>query len=404
MAVIQGNDTSEVLTGTNSSDTISGAGGNDALYGRGGDDILDGGAGNDFLDGGSGDDDLTGGTGYNDLRGGSGLDLIIMSARGAAGFSDDLVYDSTFDEDRVDLSAWGVSDFSQVQALLTWDSTGSATLDAFYGGLDHVLTLDGIRPGDLIATDFIYANPGALNVTGTNADDVLFGSRNNDILRGNGGSDVLLGGLGDDILYGGAGFNDLIGGTGNDFYFVSDAHDFVFEGTGEGAGDRVFASVNFVLNQGAQVEIMSTDNHAGTIALTLKGNELAQTIIGNAGANVLDGKGGQDVLVGGAGADVFAFSTTPGAANADRIADFAHGSDRIGLDDAVFHGIGGPGALNPAAFFAGTAAHDADDRIIYDQASGNLFYDADGNGAHAAILFANLSTHPLVSAGDFTVI
>ena len=403
MALIQGNDTSETLTGTNSPDTIRGAGGNDELYGRGGDDILDGGTGNDFLDGGSGDDDLTGGLGFNDLNGGSGLDLFIMSSRTLAGFSDDLVYDFTFDEDQVDLSAWGVSDFSQVQALLTSDGTGSATLNAFYGNLDHVLTLDDIRPGDLIATDFIYANPGALNVTGTSGDDVLFGSRNNDVLRGGAGSDVLLGGLGDDSLYGGAGFNDLIGGVGNDFFFVSDANDFVFERSGEG-NDRVFASVSFALNHGAAVETMSTDNNAGTAALNLSGNELAQTIFGNAGANVLDGKGGLDVLVGGAGADVFAFTTTPGAANADRIADFAHGSDRIGLDDAVFHNIGGPGAFNPNAFFAGTAAHDADDRIIYDQASGNLFYDADGNGAGAALLFANLSTHPLVTAGDFTVI
>lgn len=404
MAVIQGNDTSEVLTGTGSNDTINGAGGNDELYGRGGDDLLDGGSGNDFLDGGSGDDHLTGGTGYNDLRGGSGLDLFIMSPRTLAGFSDDLVYDFTFDEDRVDLSAWGVSDFSQVQALLTADATGSATLNAFYGNLDHVLTLDDIRPGDLIATDFIYANPGALNVTGTTGDDVLFGSRNADTLRGNPGSDVLLGGLGDDSLYGGAGYNDLIGGAGNDFYFVTDAHDFVYERAGEGTGDRVFASVSFTLNHGAQVEIMSTANNAGTAALTLTGNELAQTVFGNAGANVLDGKGGMDVLVGGAGADVFAFTTAPGAANADRIADFAHGSDRIALDDAVFHGLGGTGALNPAAFFAGAAAHDADDRIIYDQASGNLFYDGDGNGAGAAVLFANLQTHPLVTAGDFTVI
>ena len=403
MAVIQGNDSSEVLTGTSSADSIFGAGGNDDLYGRGGDDRLDGGSGNDFLDGGSGDDDLTGGLGYNDLQGGSGFDLFIMSPRSLAGFSDDLVYDFTFDEDQVDLSAWGVSDFSQVQALLTVDGTGSATLNAFYGGLDHVLTLDDIRPGDLIATDFIYANPGALNLAGTTADDVLFGSRNNDVIRGNVGSDVLLGGLGNDSLYGGAGFNDLIGGAGNDFYFVSDAHDFVYEHANEGA-DRVFASVSFTLNHGAQVETMSTDNNAGTAAITLTGNEFAQTLFGNAGANVLDGKGGLDVLVGGAGADVFTFTTTPGAANADRIADFAHGSDRIALDDSVFHGIGSPGAFNANAFFAGTAAHDADDRIVYDQASGNLWYDADGNGGGAAVLFATLPTHPVVTASDFAVI
>jgi Ca2+-binding RTX toxin-like protein len=490
MAVIQGNNSSEVLTGTSSNDTILGAGGNDELYGRGGDDLLDGGSGDDFLDGGSGDDDLIGGLGFNDLRGGSGLDLFVMSQRGLSGFSDDLVYDFTFDEDRVDLSAWGVSDFAQVTALLTVDSTGSATLNAFYGGLDHVLTLDEIWPGDLIASDFIYADPAALNAAGTTSDDVLFGSRNGDVLQGLAGSDILLGGQGDDQLYGGTGVNDLIGGTGNDFYFVDDPRDFILERAGEGSLDRVFASVSYTLTHGAQVEIMSTSFHAGTTAVNLTGNELANTIYGNdggnildgrqgadtligragddwffvdnagdavgeaigegsdrvfagtsftltagaevelfttdwhagtapirltgnefsqaiygnAGNNVLDGKGGSDALVGQGGADTFAFTSPLGATNVDSIIDFAPGSDRIALDDALFAGIGGPGALNPNAFFAGTVAHDADDRIIYDQATGNLYFDADGNGAGAATLFANLQTHPVITATDFTVI
>jgi serralysin len=90
--------------------------------------------------------------------------------------------------------------------------------------------------------------------------------------------------------------------------------------------------------------------------------------------------------------------------NVDNIRDFVSGTDRIALDDAVFTAIGGPGALNPNAFFAGTAAHDADDRIIYDQATGNLYYDADGNGGGAQILFATLESHPAISASDFSVI
>jgi len=93
-----------------------------------------------------------------------------------------------------------------------------------------------------------------------------------------------------------------------------------------------------------------------------------------------------------------------GGGNVDTIADFAHGTDRIALDDAAFTAIGGPGALNANAFFAGAAAHDADDRIIYDQATGQLFYDADGNGAGAAVLFATLNGAPMITATDFTVI
>ena len=52
----------------------------------------------------------------------------------------------------------------------------------------------------------------------------------------------------------------------------------------------------------------------------------------------------------------------------------------------------------------GSAALDADDRIIYDQTTGLLYYDADGNGAGAAVLFAGVAGLPALTAADFTVI
>jgi serralysin len=60
--------------------------------------------------------------------------------------------------------------------------------------------------------------------------------------------------------------------------------------------------------------------------------------------------------------------------------------------------------LANSAFVIGTAAQDADDRFIYDSATGNLYYDADGNGAGAAMLFATLSNHPTLAASDIVVI
>ena len=103
-----------------------------------------------------------------------------------------------------------------------------------------------------------------------------------------------------------------------------------------------------------------------------------------------------------AGADTFAFTTALGAGNVDTIVGFASGSDKVALDHGVF---GMPaGALDPNAVFAGTAAHDADDRIIYDSASGNLYFDADGNGAGAAVQFAHVDPGTMVAASDFQVI
>ena len=48
--------------------------------------------------------------------------------------------------------------------------------------------------------------------------------------------------------------------------------------------------------------------------------------------------------------------------------------------------------------------HDADDRVICDTDGGFLWYDADGNGAGAALRLANLSAALALTAADFTII
>src|SRR5262249_37690579 len=156
----------------------------DNIYGYGGNDTLNGRDGNDWLFGGSGNDNLIGGNGFNDYVGGSGFDTFTMSARSATAgnFSDDVIWDLTFDIDPVTVAAWGVSDFGQILDLLTFDSYGDATLNAFYAGRNHVLTFDSISPADLIASDFIYSGAGAKTETGTGANDVLFGSAFGDTL------------------------------------------------------------------------------------------------------------------------------------------------------------------------------------------------------------------------------
>ncbi len=70
----------------------------------------------------------------------------------------------------------------------------------------------------------------------------------------------------------------------------------------------------------------------------------------------------------------------------------------------MFTKLGVAGALNAAAFWTGTAAHDANDRIIYNKATGAIYYDADGNGVGAAVQFATLTTKPALAADDFGVV
>src|SRR6185437_15141368 len=172
----------DLIQGTSGADTINGNAGDDSLYGLGGNDTINGGTGNDYLSGGAGADILTGGSGVNDLYGGAGLDTFVMSSRLSGGFSDDLVYDMT-DGDKVDVSAWGISDFSQIQAVMGVDYYGAA-INAYYNGQDHLLSFLDVAPWQFESTDFIYSNATGGTQTGTSNGDMLFGTRGADVLYG----------------------------------------------------------------------------------------------------------------------------------------------------------------------------------------------------------------------------
>ena len=137
------------------------------------------------------------------------------------------------------------------------------------------------------------------------------------------------------------------------------------------------------------------------LLMGLGGND---SLNGGSGNDWLEGNPGNDTLTGSGGQDTFVFANS-GAADADFLADFASNWDRIELDLNAFPEIGATGrfATNDVRFFAGTAAHDADDRIVYNSATGQIFYDADGNGAGAAQLIATLPAGRGVVAGDFNV-
>ena len=236
---------------------------------------------------------------------------------------------------------------------------------------------------------------------------------------------MLSGGDGEDYLDGGAGADVMAGGAGNDTYVVSSIFDAVQESAG-GGFDRVYADFSYTLTEGADVELLAA---SGTAALDLNGNSAGNHIQGNdainalgggAGDDVLFGLGGNDALSGGAGndrleggldldtltgntgADTFVFNTPVASGNADRITDFAPGEDKMELSSARFEGLA-PGPLAAGAFHAGTAAADADDRIVYDAATGALFFDADGNGAIVAVQFAILTGSPAITAGNFLI-
>jgi Ca2+-binding RTX toxin-like protein len=187
---------------------------------------------------------------------------------------------------------------------------------------------------------------------------------------------------------------------GNTTYNVGHSSTLILERGGEGI-DTVKASVSYALGAGVSVETLQTNSTTGSATINLTGNEISQKIIGNAGSNIIDGKGGDDVLTGGAGMDKFAFTSALGG-NIDKITDFSVVNDTITLDDAIFKGLA-LGNLANGAFNTGVAATQADDRIVYDPASGKLYFDADGVGAGAAVHFATLSLGLSLTASDFLV-
>ena len=97
-------------------------------------------------------------------------------------------------------------------------------------------------------------------------------------------------------------------------------------------------------------------------------------------------------------------ATLNAATNVDTILDFSVLDDTILLENAIFAKLTTTGTLNSGFFRVGSAAADADDYIIYNNSTGALFYDADGNGAGAAIQFAKLSAGLALTHDNFVVV
>ena len=91
------------------------------------------------------------------------------------------------------------------------------------------------------------------------------------------------------------------------------------------------------------------------------------------------------------------------SSNIDVIRDFDPVEDVILLSRAVFAALQ-QGRLRDGAFATGSRTSEADDRILYDAASGALRYDAYGTGAQSAVQFASLTKGLALTATDFLVI
>jgi Ca2+-binding RTX toxin-like protein len=391
-----------VLTGASA---INGTGNGLAnqIIGNGAANILDGGADSDTMSGGAGSDtyivdavgdkaieaSATGGT--DTVRSavtftlGAFVENLVLTGTGAInGAGNTLANNLTGNAANNMLNGAGGADIMRGgdgnDTYIIDDAGDRAIESSATGGTDTVQSSISFTLGTEVE-NLILTGSAAINGTGNTLDNGINGNGAANVLNGGGGADTMKGGGGDDT------------------YVVDNAGDTATESSASGGTDTVRSSVSFTLTSNVETLVLT-----GSSAIDGTGSSLANSITGNAAANVLDGREGSDTLIGGGGADRFVFATPLGAANVDHVADLDPLADTIVLDNAVFGGLP-TGALATGAFRTGTAAVDADDRIIYDQATGNLFFDADGSGGGGQILFAVLNNAPAsLSAADFTVI
>ncbi|WP_419813929.1 Ig-like domain-containing protein [Glacieibacterium sp.] len=324
-------------------------------------------------------------------------------------------------------------------ALLDFETNASHQIIARAtdtGGL-YVETSYTIALNDLPeAKSFTGDNGVNVFTAGSNDLWTINGLGGNDTLTGNASSDTIYGGAGADLLNGGGGADSLVGGIGNDVYIVDNVGDRVIELAGEGT-DQVNSSVSFTLDanvenltltgsadiNGIGNDVTNTINgNSGNNLIDgglgkdfLLGNDGNDTIIGGGGADSLQGGAGDDVLIGGAGideltggtgSDQFVFDTLTVSADRDAIKDFVHGVDKLVISESAFAAFAGTptGSLPSIAFTAGTQATTSDHHLIYNAATGGLFYDPDGVGGAAQVQIAVLNSGAALTYQDIMLI
>jgi Ca2+-binding RTX toxin-like protein len=150
-----------------------------------------------------------------------------------------------------------------------------------------------------------------------------------------------------------------------------------------------------VKNRGAAAKFVGTQGNDSLI-----GGLGRDALSGGDGDDFLAGGTGVDTLSGGNGSDIFRFG---GNTETDRITDFVSGTDRIELDIKLYKTLT-PSGLDSSAFLLGNAATNGDERLIYDQSKGALYYDADGSGRVAPVLIGSFDNQAVIVMDDFTVV
>ena len=435
----------DIVTGAGG-DLVTGGALNDTFdLSLGGDDIVDGGVGDDTfvlgnewdgfdtIDGGLGNDVVTtsGGTtvilGPGDLTNVESLMLL-----GGGNYSitvDDAVVASgqTLVVDTTGLSAVEVVTFdgsSETDGKFVVQG-GSAKI--FFAGGQQNDTVMGGSGHDTLTAYLVgdeYYSGGAGNdtfdmATTWTASDTLDGGSGNDTLLAVNATPMSLGAASianiETIVLGGSASWSITSHDAN----VSSGATMVVDGTALGS------SYGLIYNANAETDgIVTLLGGAGVDTLT--GGAINDYINTGAGADTLLGGGGNDTLYGGSGSDTFYYFATgdgtavasnqtaaSAGATADLLADFQSGTDAFRFSAGAF-GISAGTLVDGVNFTSIAAAYDGTNAgtmtawsagnaaFIYDTATSNLYYDA--NGAAAGYTLIGQASSGAVAAADITMV
>ena len=414
-------------------DLVNGSNGNDDIHAGTGNDTINTGAGGDYIDGEAGNDVMNGGADWDTLSfdeanyrwesfRGVNLDALTGVALDPFGFTDSF------------------TNFERYKDTLYADTLRGANVDEEFvinRGNDLVDGRGGFDRVDYSEADNWGAHRGiTVNLaTGIVVDswkgtdtliniESVIGTIFNDRMTGNAGHNEFLSGPGIDTIDG-AGGTDRIAFWHDEEGFVSHgivvnlnlATEVVDDGFGNAenanniedvygsnSNDRIIGNgiINDLFGEGGNDTISGGGGED-----FLRGGWGNDRIFGGGGNNDhIDGGGDNDTLTGNAGNDNFNFGWDLADAGVDTVTDFDGSIDLIHI--ASWWGGGFVNDTLVAGQFrsgAGvTTANSASQRVIYNTTTGDLYFDADGNGdGFAAVRFATLSNHATLTFDDIHV-
>ena len=303
---------------------------------------LGGNAGANVIDGGVGADTMAGGTGNDTYYVDNSLDKVFESAGGG--------FDQVFSSVSYSLSGPGLENLTLTGTAIVGDGNGLANfirgndMDNVIEGVGGADTMAGGKGSDIYTVDnakdkiielagegtldtvtayfinytlpegverlFLFSLGIAMNGTGNNGNNELYGTVNTNILDGKGGADTMDGGQDNDTL--------IVDNIGDVTLNSVDGY------------DKVLSSATHSIGAGID-ELTLT----GKAAINGTGNDLSNRITGNGAGNILTGGAGVDTLIGGGGVDTMNGGADGDLYVVDNVGDRAEEADDSSIFDDV---------------------------------------------------------------------